>query len=101
MGFSSQGMYMVYKTGPKIYIEDATTMRDEFKEVLEKGHKRFAVDFSDTTYIDSAGLGVLVSIHKKAMVIGGGVTLINLKGHVKEIFELTRLNKVFDIVDKL
>lgn len=101
MSFTSQGTYMVYKAGSQIYIEDAAAMRDAFKEALEKGHKHFAVDFSDTSYIDSAGLGVLVSIHKKALVVGGGVKLIDLKGNVKDIFELTRLNKVFDIVDKL
>jgi anti-sigma B factor antagonist len=101
MGFTMYGNYAVYTAGSKIYTEDAARMREKFKALQEKGHKFFVVDLSGTDYLDSAGLGVLVGIHKKALELGGGVKLVGVTGNVKEIFELTRLNKVFEMVSSL
>lgn len=101
MNFTTHGDYLVYKGSVRIYTEDATMMRQEFKAALEQGHKNFIVNFSDTDYIDSAGLGVLVGVQKKALEQAGGVKLVGIKGNVKEIFLLTRLSKVFDIYNTI
>lgn len=97
MSFTIQGDYFVYKGPTRIYTEDAAVMRQAFKDAMEKGQKRFIVNFSDTEYIDSAGLGVLVSIQKRALEQSGSVKLVGVKGNVEEVFQLTRLTKVFEI----
>ena len=62
-----------------------------------KGHNMFIVDLGAVDYIDSSGLGTLVAIHKRALQNGGCVVIKGLHGLVKDLFEMTRLNKVFEI----
>ena len=80
-----------------IYVEDAATLRETLLSYVENGQAYFLIDFSAVDYIDSSGLGTLVAIHKRALHGGGRVTITGLTGLVKELFELTRLTKVFDI----
>lgn len=81
----------------KIYVEEATAVREKLFPYLDQGCHNFIIDMSKVTFIDSSGLGVLVAIQKRAVQNNGGVTIKGLNGDVKELFELTRLNKVFDI----
>ena len=80
-----------------LFMEEAALLRQKLLLQLEKGYNRFVVNLSRVDYIDSSGLGVLVAVHKRAMQNGGTVILIGMQGTVKELFELTRLDKVFDI----
>lgn len=82
-----------------VYVEQASNFRDALMPYLNDGHKNFTLDVSSLTYIDSSGLGVLIGIQKKAISNGGKVVIKGLNGQVKELFELTRLTKIFDIVD--
>lgn len=82
----------------KIYVEDAAVMREKLIELTEQGKSRFMFDMQKLNYIDSSGLGVLVAIHKRAIERGGGIVVRGLQGAVKELFQLTRLNKVFEII---
>ena len=80
-----------------IYVEEAAQIRESLIGYIEKGHKTFVVDLGNVDYIDSSGLGTLVAIQKRALQNGGSVIIKNLKGLVKDLFELTRLTKVFEI----
>lgn len=80
-----------------MYVEDAAVFRERLLDYANKGHKLFHIDMSGVDYIDSSGLGVLVAMHKMALQKGGELALYGLRGVVKELFELTRLIKVFDI----
>lgn len=81
----------------KLYVEDAALMREKLLPLIDQGKSRFVFDTHRLNYIDSSGLGVLVAIHKRAIERGGGIVVQGLQGAVKELFHLTRLNKVFDI----
>ena len=59
------------------------------------------MDMSKVEYIDSSGLGVLVSVLKKVKVSEGKLVLISPKSSVKQILSLTNLDKVFNIQDTL
>jgi len=80
-----------------IYVEEAAQIRESLIGYIEKGHKTFLIDLSEVDYIDSSGLGTLVAIQKRALQNGGSVIIKGLKGLVKDLFELTRLTKVFEI----
>lgn len=81
----------------EIYTKDATLLREEILTFIDQKKVFFHFDFSEVTFIDSAGLGVLVALHKRAIQHKGAVKVSNTKGSVKEIFELTRLHLVFQI----
>lgn len=81
-----------------IYVEDASVLREELLERIQSGAKYFEFDMTKVGYIDSSGLGVLVAVQKQTVKMGGRVTLRGLNGLVSELFQLTRLNKVFEIV---
>lgn len=81
----------------KMYAEQAAELRLGILNEIERGRHHLRFHMSRLSYIDSAGLGVLVSIYKRVMKNGGTMRLQGLKGEVKEIFELTRLDTIFDI----
>ena len=75
--------------------------RQELKQLvldaIDKGTKKVLVDFSRTGYIDSSGLGVLVSLAKKIRDGGGDLRLANLNDDLQTLFELTKLDTLFQI----
>lgn len=89
---------MVVELSGRIYVEEAAELRAKLLEHMETGQHNFVIDMSNVEYIDSSGLGVLVAIQKKALQNSGGVAIRGIKGIVKELFELTRLTKVFEII---
>ena len=80
-----------------IYIEEAKQIQAKIHDFFFFFFKRFAFDLSEVDYIDSSGLGMLVSLHKQALKKGGCMKISGIKGMVREIFELTRLTKVFGV----
>lgn len=92
---SNQHVYVTLRGN--IYVEQASSIREQLIEYIERGHKSFTIDVAGVDYIDSSGLGVLVALHKRTQQGGGQLVIQGLRGAVKELFELTRLTKVFTI----
>lgn len=80
-----------------LYVESVARLREDVLQCIEQGKIHFVFDMNKLEYIDSAGLGVLITVQKRVLQRGGGVVIRGLKGVVRELFELTRLDKVFDI----
>lgn len=79
-------------------VDEAAELREKIYQLIENGEKHFELDFSDCSFIDSTGLGVLVSIYKKCMEFNGSFKLHSIKNpQVMKVFKLTRLDKIFDI----
>ncbi len=78
-------------------IDEVATFRIKINKLIEEGQNDFVFDFSQCNFIDSTGLGALVSIYKKCNEKGGSVKLKSLKPEVEKLFKLTRLDKVFQI----
>ena len=78
-------------------VEEVSKFRDELLELMKKGKKNFMLDFSNCEFIDSTGLGVIVSIYKKCKEENGNIKLQHVKPQVMKVFELTRLDKVLEI----
>jgi len=75
-------------------------LKQKVGEELERGSRRFLIDFADTGYVDSAGLGVLVSLSKKIREVDGELRLTNLSDDLRMLFELTRLDTLFELADR-
>lgn len=73
--------------------------RQEFKQLvldeIEKGARRIVIDFRETGYVDSSGLGALVSLNKRIRESGGELRLAALNEDLRTLFELTRLDTLF------
>lgn len=83
---------------PEIFsVEEVARFRDEAYSKLSKEPIRFELDFSRCQFIDSTGLGTLVSVYKKCKERGGDVELQHLNADVMKIIKMTRLDHVFTI----
>ena len=75
--------------------------RQEFKQTVldevEKGATRILIDFTETGYVDSSGLGALVSLSKRLRDAGGSLRLAALNDDLRTLFELTRLDTLFKL----
>lgn len=82
-----------------LFVNESTILREKMIEQINLGRVNFLLDVSKLKFIDSSGLGVLVSIHKRVKENKGKLIIKGLDGEVKNVFELTRLTKVFEIID--
>lgn len=89
---------VVVNLAGSMYVEDSAELREQLLDYITQGYCTFVIEMGNLDYIDSSGLGVLVAINKRALKMGGRMILVGLKGVVKELFELTRLDRVFEIV---
>ncbi len=83
---------------PKSFIVDEVAIfRVKVNKLIEEGNVNFIFDFSQCDFIDSTGLGALVSIYKKCAEKNGSIKLRALNPDVEKLFKLTRLNREFEI----
>lgn len=78
----------------KVYSQDASLFRDELLEQIEKGVTDVSIDLSQLTYIDSTGLGVLITLHKRTKEKNGRIVITGAQGMVEQLFKRTRLDRV-------
>jgi len=72
-------------------------LKNEMLSLFEDGKNQLVIDLKDVRFIDSSGLGALVSGYKNASARNGNLKLCSLQPQVKSMFELTRLHRVFEI----
>ena len=77
--------------------DESAAIRDLIRDLLAQGHKQILLNFADVHYIDSAGLGSLVSAAASVRKQGGELKLLNLTNKVVDVMQITRLYTVFDI----
>jgi anti-sigma B factor antagonist len=77
---------------------NANAIRDETRQAFTNGHRNIEIDLSQTTAVDSCGLGALVALHKTAAARGGVLRLINPTPPVQQILELTRMHRIFEVI---
>lgn len=81
----------------KIYVHDASLLRDDLLGIIDQGVNDVKIDLSALTYIDSSGLGTLVTINKRIKEKNGRLVLTGAQGLPYELIKRTRLDKVFVI----
>ena len=79
--------------------EGSVQLRDAVRDLLSKGQKHILLNLGDVTYIDSSGIGELVSAFTTAKNQGGELKLLNLTRKVHDLLQITKLYTVFDIWD--
>ncbi|HUG41948.1 MAG TPA: STAS domain-containing protein [Longimicrobiales bacterium] len=94
---TKQGDVTVLDVEGQLIVGNRQELKQKVLEELEGGERRFLIDFDRTGYIDSSGLGVLVSLSKKIREQGGELRLANLNEDLRTLFELTKLDTLFQI----
>ena len=77
--------------------EGSATVRDTVHDLLSKGQKRILLNLRDVNYIDSSGIGELVSAFTAAKKQGGELKLLNLTKKIHDLLQITKLYTVFDV----
>ncbi|MBW3592176.1 MAG: STAS domain-containing protein [Actinobacteria bacterium] len=88
--------YVISLAG-EVDLYTAPEFKEQLLEIVGKGGKEVVVDLSNTTFIDSTTLGVLVGGVKRLRPNGGQLTLVCSDRNITKIFEITGLDKVFPI----
>src|SRR5260370_35237193 len=79
--------------------EGSVTIRDGVRDVLAKGSNKILLNLGDINYIDSSGIGELVSAFTTVKNGGGELKLLNLTKKVHDLLQITKLYTVFDVKD--
>ncbi|HXN49291.1 MAG TPA: STAS domain-containing protein [Bryobacteraceae bacterium] len=79
--------------------EGSSNLREGIREMVAKGNKKILLNLGDVTYIDSSGIGELVSGFTSVANGGGQLKLINLTKRVKDLLQITKLYTVFEVFD--
>ena len=84
----------------KITLGEGTmAIRNTVREVLKNGGKKIVLNLADVNYIDSSGIGELVSTYTTVTNHGGQLKLLNLTKKIQELLAITKLVTVFQIYD--
>jgi anti-sigma B factor antagonist len=93
------GITIVDLSGRITLGEGSVVLRDTIKDLLGKGNKKILLNLGDVTYIDSSGIGELVSAFTSVQRQGGELKLLNLTKKVHDLLQITKLYTVFDVKD--
>ncbi|WGS63974.1 STAS domain-containing protein [Marinitoga aeolica] len=100
--FSEQEKFYLIKVEGEIDAYHSATFKQKTKEKLtELSYTKYVIDMSLVSYIDSAGLGAIVSLLKESRNLKKELVLVGLQPQVRKIFEMTKLDKIVKIVDTI
>ena len=93
------GVTIVDLSGRITLGEGSVVLRDTVKDLLGKGQKKILLNLGDVSYIDSSGIGELVSAFTSVRNQGGELKLLHLTKKVHDLLQITKLYTVFDVKD--
>jgi anti-sigma B factor antagonist len=92
------GITIVMCNGRIIFGEEASELREKIKSLLAQ-KKKIVLNLGGVSYIDSGGLGILVSLYTSARAGGGNIKLANLTQRVGDLLQITKLLTVFEVYE--
>src|SRR5580692_5334471 len=93
-----EGVLVVDCSGRVVFGEESATLRDTVKKLLAQSPK-VVLNLREVNYIDSGGLGTLVSLYTTARSAGGAVKLARLSQRVGDLLQVTKLLTIFEVFD--
>jgi anti-sigma B factor antagonist len=93
------GVSIVDLSGKITLGEGGVALREEVRKLLAEGKKKIVLNLAEVNYIDSSGLGELVSAYTAVKNAGGELKLLNLTSKVRDLLVITKLVTVFDVKD--
>jgi anti-sigma B factor antagonist len=93
------GVTIVDLSGRIVLGDGSAALRDLVRNLISEGNKKILLNLRNVDYIDSSGLGELVSAFTSVRSGGGALKLLNLTKRVQALLQITKLSTVFDITD--
>lgn len=93
----SEGIIVLDLSGKITMGEGTLLLRDTLKRFISDGDKKFLLNLGNVSYVDSAGLGELVSSFTTVRNAGGDLKLLNLTNRIQDLLQITKLITVFDV----
>ena len=94
---NKEGLAVCHVVG-EIDINSSPDIKKAFDKLISKKEPKIVINFAKVTYVDSSGLATLVELLKNMRAYGGRMRLANLSPKVKSLFEITKLDKLFEIL---
>jgi anti-sigma B factor antagonist len=79
--------------------EGSSNLREGIRELLAKGHRKILLNLGEVSYIDSSGIGELVSAFTSSANQSAHLKLLNLTKRVRDLLQITKLYTVFEVFD--
>jgi|ERR1700674_3462410 anti-sigma B factor antagonist len=93
------GVAVVGLDGRIVLGEESNALREKVKSLIAGGKKNIVLNMNNVTFIDSAGLGTLVTAHHSAKSHGAALKLCHLGSKVQQLLQITKLFSLFDVCD--
>jgi len=90
---------IIEASGRLVAGESCAQLRDLVKRLAADGGRSFVLNMAGVSYMDSSGLGLLLSIYSTLLHQGGNVKLVSIADRVKDLFKMTKLTEVFQIYE--
>lgn len=97
INFREIGEKVVVTPVNDIAEENAIILKEKLRSLLKSGRYKIVLDLSSVSYITSAGLGIIAFLVEMARGQGGDIVMLNPNESIMGLFEITDLNKVFEI----
>ena len=94
---NKNGLMVCYIDG-EIDINSSPDIKKSFDKLISKKTPKIVINLARVTYVDSSGLATLVEVLKKMKAYGGRMRLVNLSAKIRSLFEITKLEKLFEIM---
>lgn len=98
-GRETDGLIILDISGRITIGEGSVVLRDRVRDEIAAGRQRIIINLADVSYIDSSGLGELISAFTTAKNRGITLKLLNLTKRIHELMQITKLYTVFDVYD--
>ena len=93
------GVSILDLSGKIVLGEGDMQVKERIKDLLADGQRKILLNLADVNYIDSAGLGALISSYTTAKREGGSLKLVNLTKRIQDLLAITKLITVFETFD--
>lgn len=92
----TNGIYLLSLSGRLVLGQESTGLRTMIDNLLTSGATRMVINLEHVVYVDSAGLGALIEVHRKAKTKGGRLLLCNLRPNLRQALEMAQLLPIFE-----
>jgi anti-sigma B factor antagonist len=93
------GIQVLDAAGRVTLGEGASVLRDHIKGLLGEGKKKILLNLAEVSFVDSSGIGELVSAYTSVSNQGGQLKLLNLTKRIRDLLVITKLISIFEIFD--
>jgi anti-sigma B factor antagonist len=90
------GIYLLALKGRLVLGDESSGLRSMIDNLLASGVTRMVINLEHVNYVDSAGLGALIEVHRRTKAKGGSLKLCNLGPNLRRALEIARLLPIFE-----